>query len=308
MPVKRFRFRISVSPVLTFCVLWINKTPYKLSENWWCRIIFHFRPFILLINTVYYKPVSHFQVGADWTSQTCSVVTLISHLEVRLCFCTFRSQWRNYKVPVFYMQKRIAFSIEAHLIHTAKMTEFWILLIYHSNAILHLDCVSLLKGTRVAHKKNHTHFNNTSWKHSFLLGGDKTEESLVHGMMGGMERNLAQSSERNHDAYTTPLEICCCGEQKDPWFLKFSSENQHMVNSVELNLLSCQDHKLGQPCQELMQFVSNPNLRSQSTIIFPWSLALLYCLFIQYYIAVPGAGKTLLLPLEVAIWPNRVKA
>lgn len=33
-----------------------------------------------------------------------------------------------------------------------------------------------------------------------------------------------------------------------------------MVNSVEFNLSSSQDHKLGQPCQELMQFVSNPNL------------------------------------------------
>lgn len=155
----------------------MNKTPHKLPVNWWGRIVFQFRRFFSLLNAVYYEPVSHFQVAADWSSQACSAVTRISHLEVRLCSCTSRSQWRNYKVLVLYMQKRIAFSIQAHLIHTVKMPEFWILLIYHSNVILHLGCVSLLKGTRVAHKK-HRHFSNTSWKHSFHWGGEQNQGKL----------------------------------------------------------------------------------------------------------------------------------
>lgn len=83
-----------------------------------------------------------------------------------------------------------------------------------------------------------------------------------------MERNFAQSSKRNHDTYTTRLVLYCCGKQKRCLVFKFSSENEYVVNSVELNLLSSQDHELGQPCQELMQFVSNPNLRCQSTVIF----------------------------------------
>ena len=169
--------RLCLPPVLTFCVLWIHKTPHKLPANWWSRIVFQPGPFFSLLNAVFYEPVSHCQVGADWSSQARGAVAGISHLEVRLCFYASRSQWRNYKVVVFYMQKGIAFSIQAHLIHTVQMPKFWILLIYHSNAILHLDCVSLLKGTRVAHKKR-THFNNTSWKHSLLWGGEQTQAKL----------------------------------------------------------------------------------------------------------------------------------
>lgn len=128
---------------------------------------------------------------------------------------------------------------------------------------------------------------------------EKPKENSVHSM----ERNFSQSRKRSHDAYATLLELYCCGEEKNQTtlflqhcFLKFSSKKHYMVNSVEFNLSSSQDHKLGQPCQELMQFVSNPNSRCQSTVVFPWSLDLLYCLFIGPCIAVLGAGKTLLPP------------
>lgn len=174
------------------------------------------------------------------------------------------------------------------------MPELWILLIYCSNAILHLDCVSLLKDIRVAHKQ-HTHFNNTSWKHSILWGGQKnprrTQCIAQKETCLKAEREVTMLMQCSYNYTAVERE-----KTKQHCFLKFSSKNHYMVSSVEFNLSSSQDHKLGQPCQELMQFVSNPNLRCQSTVIFLWSLALLYCLFMWHCIAVLGAGKTLLPP------------
>lgn len=119
---------------------------------------------------------------------------------------------------------------------------------------------------------------------------EKPKENSMHSK----ERNLSQSRKRSHDAYATLRTILLWrGEKYKHCFLKFSSRNHYMVNAVEFNLSSSQDHKLGQPCQELMPLVSNPNLRCQSTVI---SLALLCCLFMWHCIAVVGAGKALLPP------------
>lgn len=106
--------------------------------------------------------------------------------------------------------KEDSFSIQAHLIHAVKMPELWILLIYHSIAILHLDCVSLLKDIRLAHKQ-HTHFNNTSWKHSILWGGQKNPRRTP--CIARKETCL--KAEREVTTLMQHSELYCCGEGKN---------------------------------------------------------------------------------------------
>lgn len=168
--IKHSRFWASVSPQFSH-FLFYESTKHLISFLLTDGAVFHFRPFFLPFHPACCEPVSHFQVAAEAASQVCSAVANISHLEVRLCFLYLQISVKKLQSISFLHAKEDSFSIQAHLIHAVKMPQLWIL-IYHSNAILHLDCVSLLKDIRVAHKQ-HTHFNNTSWKHSILWGGQK---------------------------------------------------------------------------------------------------------------------------------------
>lgn len=123
---------------------------------------------------------------------------------------------------------------------------------------------------------------------------EKPKENSVHST----ERNLSQSRKKSHDAYATLLELYCCGEEKNQTALFFKVFIKKPLHGelCGIQFIELSGSQVRSACQELMLFVSNPNSRCQSTVIFPISLALLYCLFMWHCIAVLGAGRTLLPP------------